>query len=185
MIPKEVRELRSCIVICNHRSYLDPLLLIALFKRNKTIVKGIFFKVPIFGWGLRLAGYVSFTDDSGTKSMMSRRIEDIRGFLQEGGIFFIFPEGTRSRDGNLNKFRKGAFNLAKMCEAPVAVLFLEGTDQVFPPGQFSLNLLSRTRITVEVLKVLYPDYGSPGFSAKELAAESTKIYAGRLKMIQD
>ena len=57
-VSEDVRNLRSSIIVCNHLSYLDPILLVSLFPRQTTIVKNTFFSVPIFGWFLRKAGYV-------------------------------------------------------------------------------------------------------------------------------
>ena len=52
-VDENVRSLRSSIIVCNHVSYLDPILLVSLFERQTTIVKNTFFRVPIFGWFLR------------------------------------------------------------------------------------------------------------------------------------
>ena len=57
-VPDEVRRVRSAVIVCNHQSYLDPLLLISVFPRHKTIVKNSFFSVPIFGWFLKNSGYM-------------------------------------------------------------------------------------------------------------------------------
>ncbi|RUM36402.1 MAG: 1-acyl-sn-glycerol-3-phosphate acyltransferase, partial [Desulfobulbus sp.] len=55
-IDEDVRRIRSAVIVCNHLSYLDPLLMLALFAKQKTVVKTKFFKVPIFGWVLQNAG---------------------------------------------------------------------------------------------------------------------------------
>ena len=57
-IADKIKSIRSSVIVCNHLSYLDPLLLISLFPRHKTIVKSTFFRVPVFGWMLKQAGYV-------------------------------------------------------------------------------------------------------------------------------
>ncbi|MCG8549237.1 MAG: 1-acyl-sn-glycerol-3-phosphate acyltransferase, partial [Desulfobacterales bacterium] len=57
-IDPQVKTLENCIIVCNHVSYLDPLVMISLFRRHKTIVKATFFTVPVFGWVLRAAGYI-------------------------------------------------------------------------------------------------------------------------------
>ena len=51
-IRDEVRTIRSSVIVCNHLSYLDPILLISLFEKQKTIVKNTFFNVPVFSWTL-------------------------------------------------------------------------------------------------------------------------------------
>ena len=57
-IPKEVREIRSSVIVCNHRSYIDPILLISLYPRHTTIAKARLFHIPIFGKMLTLSGYI-------------------------------------------------------------------------------------------------------------------------------
>ena len=57
-IDDRIAAIRSSVVVCNHLSYLDPLLLIALFPRQRTIVKPRFFDTPIFGWVIKKSGYL-------------------------------------------------------------------------------------------------------------------------------
>ena len=60
-IDERIASLRGAVIVCNHRSYLDPLLLIAQLERATTIVKSVFFTLPIFGWVIRTAGYLPAT----------------------------------------------------------------------------------------------------------------------------
>jgi len=138
-IQKEVREIHSSVIVCNHLSYLDPILLISLLPRQRTIVKNTFLKVPFFGWLLNNSGYVPSAPSEMLGPAMIKNLENIKEHLRAGGNLFIFPEGTRSRNGKLATFNKGVFSIARYCDAPLALIFIKGTNKLFRPGSFLFN----------------------------------------------
>jgi 1-acyl-sn-glycerol-3-phosphate acyltransferase len=143
----QLRQTSGSVVVCNHISFLDPLLLVSLLPRVITIVRPDFFHVPIFGWLLRGAGFLGphlFAEGQPW-------IDKVARHLRSGGNLLIFPEGTRSRDGKLAPFKKGAFYLAKHLAAPILVLKLTGTDQVFPPGTLTFNAAPAGPIQVQAI----------------------------------
>ena len=150
-ISDDVRAIRGAVIVSNHISYFDPILLISLFPRQKTIVKGIFFSVPIFGWVLKYSGYIPSSGVGAVSPDMLTHMEDLGGYLNSGGNLFIFPEGTRSRDGRMGKFQHGAFRIARRYEVPVIALRIEGTDQVFPPGKFVFQTCLKSTISVRII----------------------------------
>lgn len=166
-IDDEVRRVRSAIVVANHRSYLDPILLISLFPRQKTIVKGIFFSIPIMRWVMRSGGYIPYVRQGKLNDLMVEGIQGMAEFLKKGGVFFVFPEGRRSRTGELGPFQKGAFSIAGKCNAPVEVLYINNTDRLFVPGKFFFNTCITNIISVERLGTVTPgdDHG-PGAGEK-------------------
>jgi 1-acyl-sn-glycerol-3-phosphate acyltransferase len=128
---QRLRGARGNVVVCNHLSFLDPLLLVSLLPGAITIVRPDFFRVPIFGWLLRGAGFLGpdlFAEGQAW-------VERVARHLRAGGNLLIFPEGTRSRDGSLAPFKKGAFYLAKILATPILVLRVAGTNHLFPPGR--------------------------------------------------
>lgn len=175
-IPKEVQNIHSSVIVCNHLSYLDPILLISLFQRQRTIVKYTFFQVPIFGWFLRNAGYIS----SGANEMMGpamiNNLEDIKEHLADGGILFVFPEGTRSRDGKLAPFNKGVFTIARYCNAPLKLVLIKGTQKLLQPGHSLFNASEKKEIQLELIGSLEPDYKGVNFSISAVAEETRKIF---------
>ena len=179
-IRDEVRTIRSSIIICNHLSYLDPILLISLFEKQKTIVKNVFFKVPGFGWILRQSGYIPSQAGDDYASLMINNVENIREYLASGGNLFIFPEGTRSRTGRLGPFNKGAFSIARYCRAPIQCLMIRNTNRLFVPGRFRLNTRMTVAIEVERIGVFDPDYGDPAFRLAALIREIRSLYERRL-----
>jgi 1-acyl-sn-glycerol-3-phosphate acyltransferase len=170
-IPEAVRKIRSSVIVCNHRSYIDPILLISIYARHTTIAKARLFGIPVFGTMLSLSGYIPSTARGRFADLMVDRIDGMDAFLASGGNVFIFPEGTRSRDGRIGSLNKGAFKLAKMCKAPVKVLFIENTEKLFKPGKFLFNAHSPNTITVALAGEMNPDYRSDQFSINGLVAE--------------
>jgi 1-acyl-sn-glycerol-3-phosphate acyltransferase len=179
-IPKDVREIHSSIVVCNHLSYLDPILLVSLFQRQQTIVKYTFFKVPIFGWFLKNYGYISSGSSDMTGPAMINNLEAIKKHLVSGGVVFVFPEGTRSRDGNLLPFHKGVFTIARYCNAPLKLILITGTNKLFPPGHFLFNTRDFNQIQLELIGSLEPNYKDNNFSISALADEARKIFEEKI-----
>lgn len=179
-IRDEVRTIRSSVIICNHLSYLDPILLISLFEKQKTIVKSAFFRVPIFGRLLRQSGYIPSQTGGDYTSLLIRNVENIRGYLASGGNIFIFPEGTRSRTGRLGPFSKGAFSIARYCRAPIQCLMIRETNRLFVPGRFRFNTCIPVDIEVESIGAFHPDYGDPAFRLSALVRAIRGLYEGRM-----
>jgi 1-acyl-sn-glycerol-3-phosphate acyltransferase len=155
-IPDAVRDLKGCVVVCNHRSYLDPILLISLFRRQKTIVKHSLFGLPIFGWILKQIGYLPSYAGDAFGQLMLDQMAQMQDFFSQGGVVFIFPEGTRSRDGRIGRLKKGAFKIAEQFAVPIQILLLRNTEQVFRPGKFAFSTCSRNRIELHHLGGIAP-----------------------------
>lgn len=176
-IQDEVFSIRSSVIVCNHVSYLDPILLISVFEKQKTIVKNTFFKVPIFGWVLRTAGYLPATASGELISLMIEQMENMQGYLSSGGNLFVFPEGTRSRDGKMGEFNEGAFKIAKRCNAPVKVLSIRNTDRLFTPGKFLFTTCIENTIEIRQIGSIEPDHRSREISVSELMGQVRSIYS--------
>lgn len=157
-IDGRIAAISSAVIVCNHLSYLDPLLLIALFPRHTTIVKTRFFSTPIFGWMITRSGYLPATGEGRFARLMLARMDGMAQYLKDGGNLFIFPEGTRSRDGRLGNLNTGALKIARMCQAPVYVLQLTNTDKLFTPGRFWFNTRLPNTIGVKIIERIEPDY---------------------------
>ena len=179
-IQKEIRQIQSSVIVCNHLSYLDPILLMSLFKRNCTIVKSTFFRVPFFGWLLRNSCYMPSESSELMGQAMVDNLEYIKEHLAAGGNFFVFPEGTRSRDGRLAPFNKGVFSIARYCNAPLKLVYIKNTNKLFKPGTFLFNIHDHIEIEVELIGTLAPDYKSDNFSIFTVADEARNIFEQRV-----
>ena len=175
-ISEEVKALRSCVIIANHLSFLDPLLFVSFFEKQKTIVKSDYFRFAVFGWILRTSGYIPSGVEGPFTVHMIDQIKNMKEYLSAGGNLFIFPEGTRSRDGRIGPFDSGAFKIARLCQAtPIQVVFIRNTQKLFAPGSFLINACNETVIEVELAGALEPDYESDAFSLSGLMAEARTL----------
>nr|WP_319392550.1 lysophospholipid acyltransferase family protein [uncultured Desulfobacter sp.] len=172
-----VKALGNCIIVCNHVSYLDPLVMISLFRRHKTIVKATFFKVPIFGWVLRAAGYIPSMPKGRMAGLMVKQTKTLASFLETGGILFVFPEGTRNRnaDKGVLEFHSGVFKMARLCRSPINMLVIRNTDKLFTPGRFLFHTDFSGTISVELAGRIQPDYDKESVSTAKLMAQAGAI----------
>jgi len=178
-VSDEVRAIRSSVIIANHLSFLDPILFVSLFARQKTVVKKDYFRVPVFGWILEMSGYIpAFTGDSGAEILLEQ-VGKMKAYLAQGGNLFMFPEGTRSRDGRIGSFDRGAFRIAKFCGAPIRVVVIRNTGRLYPPGRFLFNTRERFTISVGLAGTLTPDYTGETFSLPGFMAEARKLMEER------
>lgn len=122
----------------NHNTYFDiPVVLSALGERRRIIYKKELEKIPFFGAGLRASPFVAIERASPRKAMQS--LEKALETIRAGESVIIFPEGTRSPDGKLGAFRRGAFYLAARAGKPIVPVIMKGTPEILPDG-FAKNL---------------------------------------------
>jgi 1-acyl-sn-glycerol-3-phosphate acyltransferase len=119
------------IFVSNHESSLDIWVLLARLPRSvRFVAKQELFKIPIFGWYLRLGGHVPVDRARRTQAVESlRRAASI---VRSGTSLIVFPEGTRSLDGRVHPFKKGPFVLAMEAGVPVVPVAISGTGKVTP-----------------------------------------------------
>lgn len=170
-----VAGIRSSVLVCNHLSYLDPLLFIALFGRQRTMVKPRFFSMPVFGGIMRNSGYLPASASGRHGRLLLQGMDSMERFLADGGNLFVFPEGTRSRDGQLGGLQQGALKIARLYRAPIQVLRLSGTDRLFPPGSFWFNTTTSNTIRLQLVERIDP--AEEGHGAAGLAQRLRQAFA--------
>jgi 1-acyl-sn-glycerol-3-phosphate acyltransferase len=152
------------VITSNHLSILDILVLYGLFAPFKWVAKGELFRLPFVGWNMRLSDYVPIWrgDRESVRLMMAR----CRAHLDRGVPVLIFPEGTRSQNGELLPFKEGAFRLACDANCPVFPVAILGTADALPKhGILFRNVM---RATVRVLDPLHPaQFGNDPVALKE------------------
>ncbi|MBI2376663.1 MAG: 1-acyl-sn-glycerol-3-phosphate acyltransferase [Deltaproteobacteria bacterium] len=129
--PADIGE-RGYVVVSNHESSSDPFLLSWLPWDMRWIAKEEMFRWPVIGTLMRASGDVPLR--RGDRRSVARMFQVCDETLRAGLSVMIFPEGTRSPDGNLLPFKLGAFEMAIRAGAPILPLAIEGTRGCRPKG---------------------------------------------------
>jgi 1-acyl-sn-glycerol-3-phosphate acyltransferase len=123
------------VFMCNHQSALDIYTLLACLPLSfKWIAKRQLFKIPFIGWAMTRTGYISIDREKPREAL--KAMEEAANKIRAGMNIIIFPEGTRSFDGNLLPFKKGGFTLALRAMVPIVPIGVYGTSQLQPKGSF-------------------------------------------------
>lgn len=144
---EKIRRGTAYVMVANHQSLLDILVLFRLFVHFKWVSKVENFRVPVIGWNMSLNRYIKLR--RGDRASVERMMDACARAIRAGSSVMIFPEGTRSRDGRLGPFRPGAFVLAQRVGAPLLPIVVDGTARALPKRGFVLQ--GRHAIRVRVL----------------------------------
>lgn len=127
------------IFIANHASHFDiAVLQWAIPNRLAMIFKKELAKIPIFGWQLKYGPYIMVDRSSPESGMKS--LEEAKNLISKKSIsVLIFPEGTRSKTGDLLPFKRGAFHLAAKIGYPIVPVTIIGSDKILLKGSFKLR----------------------------------------------
>ncbi len=117
------------ILVSNHNSAIDPYLFGCLLKEGGFVTSSWPFRIPVYGTIMRLAGYANIE-----KGWEEVRKSCLR-MLDEKCSVIIWPEGHRSRDGSLGRFRNGAFSLAVESGVPIVPVCILGSRDILAPGE--------------------------------------------------
>ncbi len=149
---QNIAEKETYVLVANHQSLWDIMVLYGLNKPYKWVSKESIFKVPFIGWNMFFNQYVKIArgDLKSIKEMMAT----CKSWLKQGASIMIFPEGTRSPDGEIQEFRDGPFKLASDCKLPVVPIVVDGTHDLLPKGSMLLNF--KGNITVRALPPVHP-----------------------------
>ena len=123
------------VFVANHLSNFDiPAVLLAIPHRIRFLAKAELFKIPIFSQAMTRVGVIR-TDRRAGQAAHASINEGVARAKEVGYSLIIFPEGTRSVDGDLHGFKKGAFRIAIANELPVVPVTISGTWEIWPPGR--------------------------------------------------
>jgi 1-acyl-sn-glycerol-3-phosphate acyltransferase len=120
------------VVVANHQSMLDILMLSRLPREMKWVAKEELFRIPWVGWMLRMSGDIAIR--RGDAESGGEALAKAKAYLARGMNVMIFPEGTRSAKGTLLPFKSGAFRLAIEAGVPVLPIAVHGTAEGMPKG---------------------------------------------------
>jgi 1-acyl-sn-glycerol-3-phosphate acyltransferase len=141
------------VIISNHQSILDILLINCLRYSFKWTSKIENMRMPVLGWYLRMAGYI--TVDRSDKQSKEEMLEKAYRYLTRDISVMIFPEGTRSVDGQPGFFKRGAFQLAITAKKPILPLIIDGTGDLLP--KHGLKFSRGHKLRLRVFDPVYPE----------------------------
>jgi 1-acyl-sn-glycerol-3-phosphate acyltransferase len=172
---EHIRPGRTYVMVANHQSFLDILILFRLFRHFKWVSKAEMFRIPAIGWNMVLNRYVRLR--RGSPESIARMMATCEAHLAQGSSIMIFPEGTRSPDGRLKAFKHGAFTLAQRARVPLLPIVVEGTAHALPKHGFVLR--GRHAIRVRVLEEI-PVEQVLDRSVEALTADVRAVFAREL-----
>ena len=143
---QKIRPGATYVMVANHQSFLDILVLFRLFAHFKWVSKAEMFRIPCIGWNMGLNRYVRLR--RGSPESIAQMMAACERHLAAGSSLMIFPEGTRSPDGHLRAFKHGAFTLAQRGRVPLLPIVIEGTANALPKHGFVLRGRHAIRIRV-------------------------------------
>lgn len=153
---------QSYIIVSNHQSLIDIYALYGFLGIDfKWVMKKELRAVPILGMACELMGHI-LIDRSNTEAALAS-INDAKARVTNGMSVVFFPEGTRSRDGELRTFKKGAFRFAQEMSLPILPVVIHGTKDILPSD--TIDLAPGSAI-IEVL----PPIPTEGLSAQDVAS---------------
>lgn len=156
---------QAYVFVANHQSAFDIWAIYGYLGHNfKWLMKKSLEKVPMVGFTCKTVGHV-FVDDS-TVAGIKSTIEDAKKMLRQGMSLVIFPEGTRSHDGKMSPFKRGAFMLASEFGVPVVPITIDGAFERM--SRDSYNITPGT-ITITIHQPIEPTEN--GFNTKRLMTE--------------
>jgi 1-acyl-sn-glycerol-3-phosphate acyltransferase len=155
---------KTYVMVCNHQSLLDILVLYRLFVHYKWVSKSELFKIPVMGWNMRINQYIAV--DRASRKGHIHMLKQCEKTLQEGSSIMIFPEGTRSSDGTIHTFKDGAFKVAKTSKVDILPIILNGTSNSLPKSGFIMK--NSQNIRIQVLNPI-PYESFSNLSTKEIA----------------
>ncbi len=130
---------RRYIIMCTHASHYDiPVSFVSLPGSIRMLAKKELFKIPLLGQAMRAAEFPSVDRSNRQKAL--RDLERAREMMESGIVLWAAPEGTRSPDGRLLRFKKGCFHLALDTEAVIVPVAIRGIHQVLPARSMQINL---------------------------------------------
>lgn len=129
---------KSVVAVANHESFCDILVLLATLPMQvRFLAKRSVFRVPVLGWSIAAAGFVPV--DRGDRARGATTVGTALDRLRGGRSLVIFPEETRTREGELLPFKRGAAHLAVKAGLPLLPIGIAGTFRILPRGSWEIR----------------------------------------------
>jgi 1-acyl-sn-glycerol-3-phosphate acyltransferase len=134
------------VIISNHQSMLDIILIQNLYRHFSWVSKSENFSFPLLGWIMKISGDIRLERDN--PQSFARLVRDCERKLSTGSSIVIFPEGTRTIDGEIKQFKEGALRIAQLAKVPILPIIVDGTRDVLPKRGFIMKINSTLRLRV-------------------------------------
>jgi len=174
---EKIRRDEAYVMVANHLSLLDILVIFRLFSHFKWVSKIENFRVPFIGWNMSLNRYIKLK--RGDRESVIKMMEACEKTLGEGNSIMMFPEGTRSPTGKMRAFKPGAFEIAVNTGRPILPIAIQGTADALPKRGFVLR--GRHPIRISVLEEIPSAHLEAG-SAEQLSAQTRELIEKHLSM---
>jgi 1-acyl-sn-glycerol-3-phosphate acyltransferase len=133
---ENLRADQNYVYMANHASLIDtPAMFAYLPYQFRIMAKKHLFYFPFMGWHLWTAG--NFPIDQSDARKTARSLKGVIEGIRKGKSLAVFPEGTRSPDGNLQEFKQGAFKIALRAGVPIVPVTIIGTNKLLPKGSLA------------------------------------------------
>lgn len=166
--------------VANHSSWLDALLLTGLIPDVRIPVNAAYTRVPIAGRAMRWLGCVPL--DRNSRESITRGVSTVRRALKNGGRIAVFPEGTRSSNGELGPFSELFFRIAIEENIPITPVLIHLTVPFLGPGKENLLTAKCGALTIRLLDDVLPERGERGAF---LARKMKKLMQAELSTLDD
>lgn len=167
---------KSYVFVSNHQGAYDIFLVYGYLNHNfKWVMKQSLRNIPFVGKACDSAGHIFI--DRGNPKAIQHTIDTAKKKLQGGMSVVIFPEGTRSADGKLHKFKRGAYQVAVDLNIPVVPLTINGSYKILSKNS---KLINPGKLTLKIHSPIYPDKEA-GHDMEALVKESYEVIASGLE----
>ncbi|CAM3574125.1 Acyltransferase MMPL family [Flavobacterium saliperosum S13] len=158
---------KASVIISNHTSFLDTLAVGMLSPKIIFLVNDWVYNSPVFGRAVKLAGFYPVSQG------VEGSVEHLRDKVEQGFSLMVFPEGSRSEDGNIQRFHKGAFYLAEHFNLDVLPVYIHGNSDALPKGD---HIIYDENISVVIGKRIAAEDASFGTNYSERTKSINKFF---------
>lgn len=170
IINKEKEDFKKpAVIIANHSSFLDILLTLMLYPKLLIVTNDWVWNSPFFGRVVQMAGFIR----AGGEAPPEERLKELEEAVKDGYSIIIFPEGTRSVDGKIGRFHKGAFLMAEKLNIDILPILIHGAGEAISKGDLQLK---NTTISMKILPRIKPEDTRFGSSYSERTKQISKYF---------
>jgi 1-acyl-sn-glycerol-3-phosphate acyltransferase len=164
---EQVHPGETAIYCVNHQSAMDiPILFLNLPAQFRFVAKRSLFNLPFMGWHLRRSGHIPVDRDRPQQAMKS--MKKVAQEIRKGKSVMLFPEGHRSRNGQLLPFKAGSFYIAILSGVPIIPITINGTPRVLKPDTYHVRA-GQTEM------IVHPAVSTQGLTLHDVDALSQSV----------